>query len=159
MTTDTKIQIIEADLSNEAHAENFLSLTAAYMADPMGEALPWSDDQKNTVKKEMKDHPSALVLFAKADDEYVGICTCFYAYSTFLAKPLLNIHDIYVSESHRGIGVGKRLIQSLEEIAHKKGCGKITLEVRKDNLNARDLYKSQGFTEAPHSMFFWIKYL
>lgn len=159
MITDTKIQIIEADLSNEVHAENFLKLTAAYMADPMGEAMEWSDDQKNTVKKEMKDHPSALVLFAKVDDEYVGICTCFYAYSTFLAKPLLNIHDIYVSESHRGIGVGKRLIQSLEEIAHKNGCGKITLEVRKDNLNARDLYKSQGFTEAPHSMFFWIKYL
>jgi ribosomal protein S18 acetylase RimI-like enzyme len=47
----------------------------------------------------------------------------------------------------------------LEEIAKEKNCGKITLEVRKDNLNARDLYKNQGFTEAPHSMFFWIKYL
>jgi len=98
-------------------------------------------------------------LFAKVDNDYVGICTCFYAYSTFLAKPLLNIHDIYVSEAHRGIGVGKKLIQTIEEIALLKGCGKITLEVRKDNLNARDLYKSQGYKEAPHSMFFWIKYL
>jgi ribosomal protein S18 acetylase RimI-like enzyme len=159
MITDTKIQIIEADLSNPEHAESFLALTAGYMADPMGEFIPWNEDQKKTVVKEMKEHPCALVLLAKADNAFVGICTCFYAYSTFLAKPLLNIHDIYVSESYRGKGVSKTLIQSLEEIAHRKGCGKITLEVRKDNLNARDLYKSQGFTEAPHSMFFWIKYL
>ena len=159
MNTDKKIHIIKGDLNNAEHTEQFLRLTAAYMADPMGGAEAWTDQQKTDMLRELKQHPCALILFAKADDKIVGICTCFYAYSTFLAKPLLNIHDIYVSESHRGIGVGKRLIQSLEEIAHKKGCGKITLEVRKDNLNARDLYKSQGFTEAPHSMFFWIKYL
>jgi ribosomal protein S18 acetylase RimI-like enzyme len=107
----------------------------------------------------MKDHPDALILFAKADDEYVGICTCFYAYSTFLAKPLINIHDIYVKTSYQGSGIGKLLIERVEAAALAKKCGKITLEVRKDNLNARGLYKTQGFKEAPHSMFFWIKYL
>ena len=159
MITDNKIQIIEADLNQADHAENFLRLTAEYMADPMGEAEPWSDEQKNTVIKEMKDHPGALVVFAKADNEYIGICTCFYAYSTFLAKPLLNIHDIYVSESYRSNGIGRKMIEAIVVIAREKGCGKITLEVRKDNLDARDLYKRQGFKEAPHSMFFWIKYL
>jgi ribosomal protein S18 acetylase RimI-like enzyme len=159
MITDKKIQIIEGDLNNPVHAENFLKLTAAYMADPMGKAESWNEEQKETLIREMKVHPSALVIFARADDEYIGICTCFYAYSTFLAKPLLNIHDIYVLESFRGNGIGKMLIQKLEETALMKGCGKITLEVRKDNLNARELYKSQGFTEAPHSMFFWTKYL
>ena len=159
MITDTKIQIVEGDLNQLDHAESFLKLTAAYMADPMGGVEAWNEDQKTTVVKEMKDHPGALILFAKADNEYVGICTCFYAYSTFLAKPLLNIHDIYVEEAYRGNGVGKKLLIAVEEIALKNNCGKITLEVRKDNLNARDLYKTQGFTEAPHSMFFWIKYL
>jgi len=159
MNTDNNIQVIEADLSNPEHAENFLKLTAAYMADPMGESNPWTEEQKSNLVQEMRDHPVALILFAKVDGQYAGICTCFYAYSTFLVKPLINIHDIYVDESFRGNGVGKKLIEALEEIARKKNCGKITLEVRKDNLNARDLYKSQGFTEAPHSMFFWIKYL
>ncbi len=159
MITDSKIQIVEADLNQLDHAENFLRLTAAYMSDPMGEAESWNETQKNTVVKEMKDHPCALILLAKADNQYVGICTCFYAYSTFLAKPLLNIHDIYVDSTYRGNGVAKKLVEAVEEIAIQKGCGKITLEVRKDNLNARDLYKHKGFTEAPHSMFFWIKYL
>jgi ribosomal protein S18 acetylase RimI-like enzyme len=159
MITENKIKIVEADLNQLDHAENFLRLTAAYMADPMGEAEPWNDEQKNTVIREMKDHPGALVVFAKADNEYIGICTCFYAYSTFLAKPLLNIHDIYVSEPYRSNGIGRKMIEAIEAIARQKGCGKITLEVRKDNLDARDLYKRQGFKEAPHSMFFWIKYL
>jgi ribosomal protein S18 acetylase RimI-like enzyme len=159
MTTETNIQIVEGDLHNPEHAENFIKLTAAYMSDPMGNVQSWNEEQKETVVREMKEHPCALILFARIDDQYVGICTCFHAYSTFLAKPLLNIHDIYVHESYRGHGVGKMLIQKLEEMALLKGCGKITLEVRKDNLNARDLYKSQGFTEAPHSMFFWTKYL
>lgn len=159
MITEDKIQIVKGDLNHLDHAENFLRLTAAYMADPMGEATSWNEEQKTTVIREMKDHPSALILFAKDDRNYVGLCTCFFAYSTFLAKPLLNIHDIYVDASYRGNGVGKKLIQTVEEIAIQEGCGKITLEVRKDNLNARDLYKTQGYSEAPHSMFFWIKYL
>lgn len=159
MVTENKIQVIEGDLSNATHAESFLRLTSAYMADPMGEAEPWNEEQKALVVKEMKDHPCALILFAVYEGKFVGICTCFYAYSTFLAKPLLNIHDIYVDDAVRGFGVAKKLVQALEEVAKEKNCGKITLEVRKDNLNARDLYKSQGFTEAPHSMFFWIKYL
>ena len=159
MITDKNLQIIEGDLNNLEHAENFLRLTAAYMSDPMGEVEAWNEEQKEQLIRDMKDHSCALILFAKASDKIVGICTCFYAYSTFLAKPLLNIHDIYVDESVRGNGVGKRLVQAVEEVAMKKGCGKITLEVRKDNLNARDLYKSQGFKEAPHSMFFWIKTL
>jgi len=159
MSTGNNIQIIEANLNKDEHVESFLRLTAAYMEDPMGEAKVWTEQQKSDVVREMRDHPSSLILFAKVDGKYVGICTCFYAYSTFLAKPLLNIHDIYVEESFRGNGVGKKLVEALEAIAKEKNCGKITLEVRKDNLNARDLYKNQGFTEAPHSMFFWIKYL
>jgi GNAT superfamily N-acetyltransferase len=159
MITDKNIEIVEGDLHNERHAENFLKLTAGYMADPMGEVAPWTEDQKTAVIEEMKNHPCAVVLFAKSNEDFVGICTCFYAYSTFLARPLLNIHDLYVEESARGKGVGTLLLKGLEEMAQRKKCGKITLEVRKDNLNARDLYKGQGFQEAPHSMFFWIKEL
>jgi len=159
MITDKNIQIIEGDLNNGEHAEHFLKLTAAYMADPMGKAEAWTEEQKTNVVNEMKNHPCALILFAKSEGKFVGICTCFYAYSTFMAKPLLNIHDIYVDDSVRGYGVAKQLVQGAEKIADRKNCGKITLEVRKDNLNARDLYKSQGFQEAPHSMLFWIKEL
>jgi ribosomal protein S18 acetylase RimI-like enzyme len=159
MTTGKKIQIIEGDLKNEEHAAHFLRLTSAYMADLMGGAEAWTKEQKRTVIRDMANQPCALILFAKLDGKFAGICTCFYEYSTFLAKPLINIHDIYVDESCRGLGIATTLVKTLGEVAKNKNCGKITLEVRRDNLNARDLYKHQGFTEAPHSKFFWIKNL
>ena len=159
MMKDKSIEVVEADLSNKRQAEEFLRLISAYMADPMGEAPAWNDTQRSQVISALKEQPGLLVLFAKDGSEYVGVVTCFQTYSTFLAKPMLNIHDIYVDQEYRESGVGKMLIQKVEEKAKEKNCGKITLEVRKDNLSARGLYRSQGFAEAPHSMFFWIKYL
>ena len=130
MITDNNIEIVEADLHNSEHAENFLILTAAYMADPMGgEAVVWNEQQRKDVINTMKDHPCGLVLFAKVQEKFVGICTCFYAYSTFLAKPLMNIHDIYVEESARGNGVGRQLVKAVGDIAAKKKCGKILLNM------------------------------
>ena len=78
MNTDNNIQVIEGDLSNPEHAENFLKLTAAYMADPMGESVSWTEEQKTNLVQDLNDHPVALILFAKVNEQYAGICTCFY---------------------------------------------------------------------------------
>ena len=80
MTTENNIEIIEGNLRDEQHAENFLRLTSAYMTDPMGEAMVWDDQQRKDVINNMKDHPCAVVLFAQAQGKFVGSCTCFYAY-------------------------------------------------------------------------------
>ncbi|MDZ7607090.1 MAG: GNAT family N-acetyltransferase [Cyclobacteriaceae bacterium] len=159
MMNDRQIDIVDADLTDPRQAEEFLRLIAAYMADPMGGVPAWSDGQRSRVINELQKQPGLLVLFAKDGSEYVGVVTCFMAFSTFLAMPMLNIHDIYVEPTHRGLGIGKKLIEEVDARAKEKDCGKITLEVRKDNLSARGLYKSQGYSEAPHSMFFWTKYL
>jgi ribosomal protein S18 acetylase RimI-like enzyme len=159
MMNDRQIEVVDADLSDPQQAEEFLRLIAAYMADPMGGAPAWNDDRRSRVISELKKQPGLLVLFAKDGAEYVGVVTCFQTFSTFLAMPMLNIHDIYVEPTHRGLGIGKKLIQHVDMRARENDCGKITLEVRKDNLSARGLYKSQGYSEAPHSMFFWTKYL
>lgn len=159
MMTDRHIEVVEADLSDQGQAEEFLRLIADYMADPMGEAPAWTEEQRSRVIGELRKQPGLLVLFAKDGAKYVGVVTCFQTFSTFLALPMINIHDIYVDNNYRESGVGKLLIQKVEEKAIASNCGKITLEVRKDNLSARGLYKSQGYSEAPHSMFFWTKYL
>lgn len=151
------VQIIKGNLNKKEHVEHFLRLTSAFMSDKMGGNITWTNEERDKVVVDMKNHPCAILLFAIVKGEFAGICTCFFAYSTFLAKPLLNIHDIYIEESLRGNGLGKKLIKAVEDVAAINKCGKITLEVRKDNLNARDLYKSQGFTEAPSSKLFWVK--
>ena len=56
-----------------------------------------------------------------------------YWFSSFQAKPLINIHDLAVLPSHRGQGIGHRLIDAVAVRGRELGCCKMTLEVRPDN--------------------------
>src|SRR5690242_7216289 len=42
------------------------------------------------------------------------------------------IHNMLVSHSHRGQGIGTKLMEKMEEIARKEGAHKIFLETGKD---------------------------
>ena len=45
-----------------------------------------------------------------ASIEAVGLIDCFAGFSTFAAKPLLNVHDIVVHASRRGQGIAQALL-------------------------------------------------
>lgn len=55
------------------------------------------------------------------------------------------IHNIAVDPVHRGRGIGRLLIQSLLDVADAQRAV-LFLEVRTDNVPAKSLYESVGFT-------------
>jgi ribosomal-protein-alanine N-acetyltransferase len=55
--------------------------------------------------------------------------------------------NVAVDESHRGKGIGTRLIEAVLERATERGVHEIFLEVRKSNTGAQELYKTFGFFE------------
>jgi ribosomal protein S18 acetylase RimI-like enzyme len=92
----------------------------------------------------------------------VGLAVCFLGFSTFQARPLLNIHDLAVRPNHRGAGVGGALLGAVESEALRMGCCKVTLEVRTDNHTAQSLYRRAGFgpgTDPSFGYAFWTKTL
>jgi ribosomal protein S18 acetylase RimI-like enzyme len=89
---------------------------------------------------------NALVLLAFADEQPVGLAVCFFGFSTFNARPLLNIHDLAVLPAYRGKGVGRALLVEAEKHARARGCCRLTLEVQDDNIRARSLYERFGFS-------------
>lgn len=91
---------------------------------------------------------NAVVLLARIDDAYVGMAICFLGFSTFHAKPLINIHDFMVLKEFRGQGVGRALLKEIESIARDLDCCKITLEVQENNTTARRLYRRNGFKDS-----------
>lgn len=131
--------IVRADLSDPAHGEAILLLVESY-AD---EALP--EEVRQNMVPGMRALPTALVLLAYLDDEPAGIATCFWGYSTWRAKPLLNIHDLAVLPTFRGQGAGKALLAEAERCAREAGACGLTLEVRAANEGAKRLYRAQGF--------------
>lgn len=92
--------------------------------------------------------PTAYILLAQDKDRYVGFAICFVGFSTFKAKPLINIHDIGVLKEYRNQGVGILLMEEIEKKAKLLGCCKITLEVQERNNSARVFYKKSGFQES-----------
>lgn len=57
-----------------------------------------------------------------------------------------NIVNIATSPEYRRRGCARAVMGGLLDIAKKKGCTRVTLEVREHNLPAQALYRSFGFT-------------
>lgn len=159
MDTYSNIEIIECNFDDPEQIRAIGELTAAYMADPMGGEDRMSDTVKSNLPRVLAEHPARLVLLAKADCGYVGICTAFIGISTFYARPYFNVHDIAVLPAYRKKGVGQQLLERLIEIARARGYCKITLEVRHDNHAAQQLYRKLGFDDIKPPMYFWTKWL
>lgn len=60
--------------------------------------------------------------------------------------PTADIQTIAVAADHRGLGIGRGLLDRLLDIADEGGCSEVLLEVSADNSTAIDLYESAGFT-------------
>lgn len=158
---DASPDVVPADLTLPSHADAVLAMLDAYSADPMGDGHPLSADARANVIAALRAHPTTLVFLAFLNGEPVGIATCFRGFSTFAAKPLINVHDFYVVPSLRGRGVGRALLAAVEREARATGCCKLTLEVQEKNARARRLYEACGFSQAQYveaagrSVFLW----
>ena len=142
------VQVVEADLSRTEHQEATLKLLDAYARDPMGNGAPLPAETRHRLIPGLRDHPTTMVFLAYCDDAPVGLAICFFGYSTFAARPLINIHDLVVSPHFRGQGVGRRLLDEIALKGQATGCCKLTLEVQENNVSARRVYERAGFTQA-----------
>jgi ribosomal protein S18 acetylase RimI-like enzyme len=144
------ITITTADLGDQTHQAAVLTLLDAYACDPMGDGKPLADAVRGNLISGLRQHPTTLILLAFAADEPAGIAVCFRGFSTFQARPLLNIHDFSVRPDYRGLGIARMLMAEVENAARELNCCRLTLEVLEHNTAARRLYESVGFAQATY---------
>jgi ribosomal protein S18 acetylase RimI-like enzyme len=157
--TTIETQIILCNYSNQEHLQAITTLIDTYIRDKMGGGTPLSKPDQLHLVDGLNSHPKSIVLLAKTDGAFTGLLTAFENFSTFTAKPMVNIHDVIVLKEYRGIGIGRQLMNAVIAEAKNRKCSRITLEVRKDNITAQSLYKSMGFDETNPEMFYWRKNL
>ena len=138
-------QIVEADLRRTDHQDAVVAMIASYAADPMGNGAPLPADVMERLIPGLRSHPTTLILLAYVDGEPVGIAACFIGFSTFYARPLVNIHDLAIRPDARGRGIGRQLLEAVADKARQLGCCKVTLEVHEGNLTAKRMYEAAGF--------------
>jgi GNAT superfamily N-acetyltransferase len=134
-----------ADLNEPSEARAVLDLLDAYARDPMGDRTGLPPSTRERLIPALKGFRGGLVLLAWQGRRPVGVCVCFPGLSTFRAAPVINIHDLAVLPDARRLGVASRLLRAVEDEARRRGCCKLTLEVREDNRAARTLYARAGY--------------
>ena len=127
------LRIRPADFADPRDADAITTILNSYAIEPVGGGRPLPPDVRERVVPALRDHPTALVLLALAAETPVGLAVGFFGFSTFRARPLLNIHDLAVLPAYRGKGVGSALLSAAEEHARRRGCCRLTLEVLESN--------------------------
>jgi GNAT superfamily N-acetyltransferase len=84
-----------------------------------------------------------LVLFSP-EGKPVGMALYFYNYSTWRARPGIYLEDLYVRQSERGKGYGKRLLVELARQVVAMGGGRLEWSVLKWNEPSIRFYESIG---------------
>lgn len=140
-----KPEIILADYHGADDEDAVVNLMNSYALDKMGggEALP--EVVKQTLVAELSKVPGAFTVLAKVEGKSAGLINCLMGFSTFKAKPLINIHDVIVLEEYRGLKLSQLMLDKVEEVARERGCCKLTLEVLQGNKLAQNAYVKFGF--------------
>ena len=99
---------------------------------------PWS---RESFQKEVESNKFARYIIAKKGNVIIG-----YA-GMWLILDEGHITNIAVHPEYRGIGTGKLLLEALIEICKIESINSLTLEVRKSNIVAQNLYKKYDFVE------------
>ncbi|BEV09762.1 GNAT family N-acetyltransferase [Asticcacaulis sp. DW145] len=138
-------EIIRADYLNPVHAKAIVALMQTYARDIMGggDALPL--EVTSVLIERLAATPGAVSILAFANGQPAGLLNAFAGFSTFAARPLLNIHDVVVAPAFRGQGLARALMAEAETVARERGCAKLTLEVLEGNATAQRLYRSLGY--------------
>jgi len=139
------VKVVPVDLYDIAQAGRWLALLDHYARDPMGGGDGLSSFAQFNLVASIREVPGYHGAMAWLDGQAVGLVNCFAGFSTFAARPLLNIHDIVVRREHRRQGIGQALLAWAEQRAQELGCCKLTLEVLSNNHRAMASYEQAGF--------------
>ena len=161
---NTHIDIVIANFNNDKDARALVYLMDTYAKDPMGGGEPLTERVKHALPNALMEIPNAFSVIAYVDGHPAGLINCFEAFSTFKCQPLINIHDVIVSVSYRGLGLSSKMLKKVEEVAKERACCKVTLEVLEGNTVAKAAYEKAGFTHYQLDpkmgrAMFWEKYL
>lgn len=130
-----------------------------------GRYLENLDDMKRI--KYSKDHEPAYtnnmlrevrsmrgqIFIAEVGGKIIGFTAGFIQKLTRLEKKSLIetkpgiVSELYVDDKYRRLGIGKKLLSTMESYLKNKGCDVVRLGVFAPNKNARAFYKKLGYKE------------
>lgn len=110
--------------------------------DFLGGGEPSNAEIEATVSTLLRDRSTEFLLIG---DPETGFAQLRFRLSVWTGTEDAWLEDLFVEETARGSGHGRRLVEASIERARSRGCGRIQLDVNESNLAAAELYRSCGF--------------
>jgi len=89
----------------------------------------------------------------RIDDTPVGYCSTALASDGGDGPPAMKLGQLYVLDTHRGMGLGRFMLDHVERRARDLGRGVLWLQVNKRNTGAIGFYEAAGFTTVREAVF------
>lgn len=107
---------------------------------------PAPDDERNArfFRRFLEPSEDGLLLGARRGQDLVGYACLYWTFSSLRPAEIVLMNDLYVVDSERGSGVGRRLIEAATEVARARGAAALTWATAIDNRRAQRLYESTG---------------
>lgn len=101
----------------------------------------------NDIENSINDNPYLEGYVIEEENKIIGYTMLAKSFSTEFGKSCIWIEDIYLIKEYRGKGLGKKIIEFVEQ---KYPNCLLRLEAENENVNAVKLYRKCGFTELPY---------
>jgi GNAT superfamily N-acetyltransferase len=89
--------------------------------------------------------PDRRVVVAEADGQVVGMGTAQTLVSTAEGGPVGLVEDVVVQSGYRDLGLGRRLLQAIEQWARARGLRRLQLLADRTNVPALRFYDKTGW--------------
>jgi ribosomal protein S18 acetylase RimI-like enzyme len=111
--------------------------------------------------------PARIAEVATSDHTYLLVCdddgeilatalVCLCQDVMFDSQPFAVIENLVVSADYKREGIGKSLMDYIEDFCLQQDCSKIMLQTNSENRDARDFYTAMGYD--PDAKIGFIKY-
>ncbi len=97
-----------------------------------------------TAFRQTLDKDTALLLVAERNKEIVGYCLSFDHYAFYANGRVTWLEELIVREDYRGGGIGRALMEQVEQWAESRKSKSIALATRR----ADDFYRAIGYEES-----------
>ncbi len=101
------------------------------------------------------NNDESIIFVAEKGSELHGFTQLYPIFSSTRMKRMWLLNDLFVSETHRGQGLGKQLIAAAKNhCKESEACG-ILLETETSNLVGNKLYQNENFHLEANNFYFW----
>lgn len=109
------------------------------------EDFHFNTDKVRRALQQLINDERACVLVAREADNVIAMCTAQLVISTAEGAYSAWVEDVVVDSAHRGKGIGKQLLTSIEEWSKGQGATRLQLLADMENLAALEFYRHAGW--------------